>query len=193
MKEYKTIEKIAGPLIFVQKTEPVGYKEFVTLKLPDGSTKRGQVLETSRDHVIVQVFEDTTGIDRRTYVNFSGEIIQMPVSGDMFGRVLSGIGKPLDGGREIIPEEKRDIQGEVINPFSRKLPDEFIQTGISTIDGMNTLVRGQKLPILGIRPSPQRACAADCEAGHGQGGRGLICRGVLRHRHHAGRGKAVYQ
>ena len=147
MKEYKTIEKIAGPLLFVQKTEPVGYKEFVSIKLPDGSTKRGQVLETSRDHVVVQVFEDTTGIDRNTYVNFSGEIIQMPVSGDMFGRVLSGIGKPLDGGRDIIPEEKRDIQGEVINPYSRKLPDEFIQTGISTIDGMNTLVRGQKLPI----------------------------------------------
>lgn len=147
MKEYKTVNKIAGPLLFVEKTEPVGYKEFVSITLPDGETKRGQVLETSKDHVIVQVFEDTTGIDKHTYVHFSGEIIRMPVSGNMFGRVLSGIGTPLDGGRDIVPEEKRDIEGDVINPYSRKQPKDFIQTGISTIDGMNTLVRGQKLPL----------------------------------------------
>jgi V/A-type H+-transporting ATPase subunit B len=147
MKEYKTINKIAGPLLFVEKTEPVGYKEFVTVTLSNGEKKRGQVLETSKDYVIVQVFEDTQGIDKQTYVHFSGEIIQMPVSGQMLGRVLSGIGTPLDGGRKIIFEDKRDIQGEVINPYSRTLPDEFIQTGISTIDGMNTLVRGQKLPL----------------------------------------------
>ncbi|MHC1605304.1 MAG: V-type ATP synthase subunit B [Candidatus Methanofastidiosia archaeon] len=147
MKEYKTINKITGPLLFVEKTEPVGYKEFVSINLSNGEKKRGQVLETSKDYVIVQVFEDTQGIDKKAYLHFSGEIIQMPVSGDMFGRVLSGIGKPIDDGRDIIPEEKRDIQGDVINPYSRKLPDEFIQTGISTIDGMNTLVRGQKLPI----------------------------------------------
>jgi len=147
LREYKTINKITGPLLFVEKTKPVGYKEFVVINLPNGETKRGQVLETSKDHVIVQVFENTQGIDKNTYVHFSGEIIQMPVSGNMFGRVLSGIGKPLDGGRDIIPEDKRNIQGEVINPYSRKTPDEFIQTGISTIDGMNTLVRGQKLPL----------------------------------------------
>ncbi|MFA7628793.1 MAG: V-type ATP synthase subunit B, partial [Candidatus Dojkabacteria bacterium] len=95
MKEYQTISKIAGPLVFVKKTEPVGYKEVVSLTLPDGTTKRGQVLDTSKDLVIVQVFEDTTGIDRHTYVTFSGEIVRMPVSGDMFGRVLSGMGTPL--------------------------------------------------------------------------------------------------
>jgi V/A-type H+-transporting ATPase subunit B len=159
MKEYQTISKIAGPLVFVKKTEPVGYKEVVSLTLPDGTTKRGQVLDTSKDLVIVQVFEDTTGIDKHTYVTFSGEIVRMPVSGDMFGRVLSGMGTPLDGGRDILPEERRTIQGDVINPYSRNLPDEFIQTGISTIDGMNTLVRGQQLPIFSGAGLPHNALA----------------------------------
>src|SRR5512136_480162 len=147
LKEYRTIREIAGPLVFVEKTEPIGYGELVKITLPDGSTKRGQVLDTSRDLVVVQVFEGTGGIDRASSVKFLGETIKMPVSKDMLGRILSGSGDPVDGGPPIIPEDRLDIIGAAINPYARDNPSEFIQTGISTIDGMNTLVRGQKLPI----------------------------------------------
>jgi len=147
MKEYKTISEIAGPLVFVKKTEPVSYNELVSIQLSDGSVKRGQVLDTSRDVVVVQVFEGTEGISRESGVKFLGEAIKMPVSKDMLGRILSGSGDPLDGGPAIIPEKRLDIVGAAINPYSRRQPKDFIQTGISTIDGMNTLVRGQKLPI----------------------------------------------
>jgi V/A-type H+-transporting ATPase subunit B len=147
MREYKTINQVAGPLIFVEKTEPVGYGELVTITLPDGSTKRGQVLDTSKDVVVVQVFEGTRGIDTSSSVRFTGDIIRLSCSKDMLGRVLSGAGDPIDGGPKIVPEERRDIIGAAINPYARVYPREFIQTGISAIDGMNTLVRGQKLPI----------------------------------------------
>jgi V/A-type H+-transporting ATPase subunit B len=146
-KEYKTITEIAGPLIFLEKTEPVSYNELVNITLPDGSTKRGQVLDTSHDTVVVQVFEGTGGLNRESGVRFTGETIKLPVSKDMLGRILSGSGEPLDGGPRIIPEDRLDINGAAINPFSRMPPKDFIQTGISTIDGTNTLVRGQKLPI----------------------------------------------
>jgi V/A-type H+-transporting ATPase subunit B len=144
MKEYKTITQVAGPLIFVEKTEPVGYGELVNITLPDGSTKRGQVLDTSRD---VVVFEGTRGIDTSSAVRFTGDIVRLNCAQDMLGRVLSGAGDPIDGGPKIIPEERREIIGAAINPYARTYPREFIQTGISAIDGMNTLVRGQKLPI----------------------------------------------
>ncbi|OPY25648.1 MAG: V-type ATP synthase beta chain [Methanocella sp. PtaU1.Bin125] len=147
MKEYKTISEIAGPLVFVRKTEPVGYQELVNIQLADGSVKRGQVLDTSDELVVVQVFEGTAGISRDSGVRFLGETIKMPVSKDMLGRILTGSGDPLDGGPAIIPEKKLDIVGAAINPHARRQPKDFIQTGISTIDGMNTLVRGQKLPI----------------------------------------------
>jgi V/A-type H+-transporting ATPase subunit B len=147
MKEYRTINQVAGPLIFVEKTEPVGYGELVTITLPDGSTKRGQVLDTSKDIVIVQVFEGTRGIDTGSAVRFVGDIVRLNVSYDMLGRILSGSGDPIDGGPKIVPEERREIIGAAINPYAREYPREFIQTGISAIDGMNTLVRGQKLPI----------------------------------------------
>lgn len=147
MKEYKTISEIAGPLVFVKKTEPISYNELVLIQLSDGSIKRGQVLDTSKDVVVVQVFEGTEGISRECGVKFLGETIKMPVSKDMLGRILSGSGDPLDGGPPIIPEKRLDIVGAAINPYSRAQPRDFIQTGISTIDGMNTLVRGQKLPI----------------------------------------------
>jgi len=147
MKEYRTITQVAGPLLFVEKTEPVGYGELVTITLPDGSTKRGQVLDTSRDIVIVQVFEGTRGIDTGSAVRFTGDIVRLNVSYDMLGRILSGSGDPIDGGPKIVPEERREIIGAAINPYAREYPREFIQTGISAIDGMNTLVRGQKLPI----------------------------------------------
>ncbi|MBI4439163.1 V-type ATP synthase subunit B [Candidatus Woesearchaeota archaeon] len=146
-KEYKTITKIAGPLVFVSKTEPIGYGDLVKIIMPEGETKTGQVLDTSEDIVVVQVFEGTSGLDRDARVKFLGENIKLPVSEDMLGRILDGAGKPIDNGPAIIPEDKLDITGAAINPTSRASPEDFIQTGISTIDLMNTLVRGQKLPI----------------------------------------------
>ncbi|MDR3075246.1 MAG: V-type ATP synthase subunit B [Candidatus Methanoplasma sp.] len=146
-KEYKTVSQIAGPLVFVKKTEPVGYQEMVSVRLSDGSMKRGQVLDTSDEIVVVQIFEGTSGIDRQASVRFLGDTMKMPVSRDMLGRVLTGAGEPLDGGARIVPEQELDIVGAAINPWARDSPADFIQTGISTIDGMNTLVRGQKLPI----------------------------------------------
>ncbi|MDP2216392.1 MAG: ATP synthase subunit B [Methanolobus sp.] len=146
-KEYKTITEISGPLVFLEKTEPVGYGELVLINLPDGTTKRGQVLDTSADLVAVQVFEGTGGLNEESGVVFTGETIKLPVSKDMLGRILSGSGEPLDGGPRIIPEDRVDVNGASMNPYSRMPPEDFIQTGISTIDGTNTLVRGQKLPI----------------------------------------------
>ena len=146
-KEYKTISEIAGPLVFVEKTEPVGYGELVQISMPDGSSKRGQVLDTSKDIVVVQVFEGTSGINRASGVKFLGETIKLSVSKEMLGRILNGAGEPIDGGAPIVPEKRSEIIGAAINPYSRDSPQEFIQTGISTIDGLNTLVMGQKLPI----------------------------------------------
>ena len=146
-KEYKTIREIAGPLVFVEKTEPVGYGELVQIAMPDGSTKRGQVLDTSKDIVVVQVFEGTSGLDRASGVKFLGETIKLSVSKEMLGRIFNGAGEPIDGGAPIVPEKRSEIIGAAINPYSRASPHEFIQTGISTIDGLNTLVMGQKLPI----------------------------------------------
>jgi len=146
-KEYRTITDIAGPLIFVEKTEPVGYAELVEVSLSDGTRRRGQVLDTSTEVVVVQVFEGTAGIDRQASVKFLGETIKLSVSKDMLGRVLTGAGEPADGGPPIVPEKRLDIAGSAINPYSREHPAEFIQSGISTIDGLNTLVRGQKLPL----------------------------------------------
>lgn len=159
MKEYRTISKIAGPLLFVQKTEPIGYGELVNITLSDGSTKRGQVLDTSDELVVVQVFESTAGLGRDSGVRFTGEAIKMPVGKEMLGRILSGGGKPIDGGPEIVPEKRIDITGAAINPFARGMPADFIQTGISTIDGTNTLVRGQKLPIFSAAGLPHNNIA----------------------------------
>ncbi|SER25512.1 ATP synthase subunit B [Natrinema salaciae] len=147
MKEYQTITEISGPLVFAEVDEPVGYDEIVEIETEDGRTLRGQVLESSEGIVSIQVFEGTGGIDRNASVRFLGETMKMPVTEDLLGRVLDGSGNPIDGGPEIVPEERHNIVGEAINPYSREYPEEFIQTGISAIDGMNTLVRGQKLPI----------------------------------------------
>jgi len=146
-KEYKTISQIAGPLVFVEKTEPVGYNEIAVVTLPNGEERRGQVLDSSHDTVVIQMFEGTSGIERAAGARFLGETLKMPVSQDMLGRILSGSGEPLDGGPKIVPDDRLEIIGAAINPWARDNPREFIQTGISTIDGMNTLVRGQKLPI----------------------------------------------
>ncbi len=159
MKEYKTVSKVAGPLLFVEKTEPVSYEEQVSLVLPDGTMKRGQVLDTSEDLVVVQCFETTTGLGRDTGVRFLGETFKMPVSKTMLGRILSGGGKPIDGGPDIVPDKRLDINGAAINPYARGSPRDFIQTGISTIDGTNTLVRGQKLPIFSSAGLPHNEIA----------------------------------
>ncbi|NLU45568.1 MAG: V-type ATP synthase subunit B, partial [Euryarchaeota archaeon] len=124
-KEYKTISQIAGPLVFVKKTEPVGYQEMVSVRLSDGTMKRGQVLDSSDDMVVVQIFEGTTGIDRAASVRFLGDTMKMPVSRDMLGRILSGAGQPLDGGSNIIPDMELNIEGAAINPWARDNPAEF--------------------------------------------------------------------
>ncbi|MFB6120069.1 MAG: V-type ATP synthase subunit B [Halobacteriaceae archaeon] len=147
MKEYQTITEISGPLVFVETDEPIGYDEIVEIELENGETRRGQVLESETDLVAIQVFEGTSGIDRNASVRFLGETLKMPVTEDLLGRVLDGSGNPIDGGPEIVPEERQEIVGAAINPTAREFPAEFIQTGVSAIDGMNTLVRGQKLPI----------------------------------------------
>ncbi len=159
MKEYRTITRVAGPLIFVEKTEPIGYSDIVKIGLPDGTTKTGQVLDTSDDIVVVQVFEGTSGIDVGTSARFLGSSLKLSVSKEMLGRVLSGSGKPIDGGPEVIPEKKVDIGGAAINPYSRQSPHDFIQTGISAIDAMNTLVRGQKLPLFSGNGLPHNEMA----------------------------------
>ena len=147
MKEYQTITEISGPLVYAEVDEDIGYNEIVEIETPQGDTLRGQVLESSEALVAIQVFEGTSGIDQNASVRFLGETMKMPVTEDLLGRVLDGSGRPIDGGPEIVPEERLDIVGEAINPYSRDYPEEFIQTGVSAIDGMNTLVRGQKLPI----------------------------------------------
>ena len=146
-KEYQTINEVKDPLVFVEKTENVAYGDIVEVETADGEVKTGEVLETSKDVVIIQLYEETTGVGRDARVRFMNQNVKMPVTEDLLGRVLDGTGDPIDEGPEIIPEEERDIQGEAINPYSRELPEDFIQTGISSIDVMNTLVRGQKLPI----------------------------------------------
>ncbi|MDV2481274.1 ATP synthase subunit B [Methanoculleus sp. Wushi-C6] len=159
MKEYRTVAQIAGPLVFVEKTEPVGYNELVNIVTADGTQKRGQVLDTSDEIVVVQVFETTAGIGRDSGIRFTGETIKMPVGREMLGRILSGGGKPIDGGPEIVPEKRLEITGAAINPYARASPADFIQTGISTIDGTNTLVRGQKLPIFSASGLPHNDVA----------------------------------
>ncbi len=146
MKEYRTISRIAGPLVFVEKTHEVAYGELVEIEL-DGQKKSGQVLDTSKDIVVVQVFEGTSGIDRNSTVKFLGRTIKLSCTKELMGRILDGLGRPIDGGPEVIPDEQRDVNGSAMNPYSRDAPRDFIQTGISSIDGMNTLVKGQKLPI----------------------------------------------
>jgi V/A-type H+-transporting ATPase subunit B len=148
MKEYKTISQISGPLVFVEGVSDVAYGEIVEIALPSGEKKRGQVLDTQKGIAVVQVFGSTAGINTTdTRVKFLGETMKLGVSIDMLGRVFNGLGEPKDGGPAIIPEKRLDINGAPINPYARDEPKDFIQTGISTIDGMNTLVRGQKLPI----------------------------------------------
>ena len=139
-KEYRTITDVKGPLVFLNKTEPVAFGEIVTLRLSNGTIKNGQVLDTSDDLVIVQVFEGTAKIDRESGVTFMGDVFKLPVSTELVGRILDGAGRPRDGGPQIVADEKADIIGAAINPYSRQSPHDFIQTGISAIDCCTRLV-----------------------------------------------------
>jgi len=160
MKEYRTVTQIAGPLVFVEGVSGVGYNEIVEVTLPDGEKKKGQVLEVSEGIAVVQIFGTTTGLDtRRTSVKFLGETMKLGVSEEMLGRVFSGLGEPIDRAPKPVAEDRVEIIGNAINPYSREPPAEFIQTGISTIDGMNTLVRGQKLPIFSAAGLPHNHLA----------------------------------
>ena len=148
LKEYRTIQEVVGPLMLVEGVEGVTYNELVEITQADGEKRRGKVLEVNKDKALVQLFESSNGlrIDNSS-VRFLGHGIELAVSPDMLGRVFDGMGLPKDGGPELIPEKRMDINGEPINPAARDYPNEFIQTGISSIDGLNTLVRGQKLPV----------------------------------------------
>ena len=160
-KEYRTITMISGPLMLVDKVEGVKYEELVEIELPSGEIRRGRVLEAMRGKALVQIFEGTSGINmEKSKARFLGKVIELPVSTDMLGRVFDGFGNPRDNGPAIIPDKRLDINGNPINPCARAYPSEFIQTGISTIDGMNTLVRGQKLPIFSGSGLPHAKLAA---------------------------------
>lgn len=161
IKEYRTIEEVAGPLMLVKNIDGVAYDELGEVELPDGSRRRCKVLEINGSDALVQLFESSAGINLRdSKVRFLGHGIELGVSEDMLGRVFDGMGRPRDNGPEILADEKRNINGTPMNPAARNYPDEFIQTGISTIDGLNTLVRGQKLPIFSGSGLPHAQLAA---------------------------------
>jgi V/A-type H+-transporting ATPase subunit B len=160
-REYLTVAKVSGPLMIVEGVSGVAYGEVVEIITPDGEAKHGQVLDAYQDRAVVQVYEGTTGIDTsRTRVRFTGETIKLGVGLELMGRIFSGKGTPIDGGPRPIFEDEWDVHGAPINPSAREYPSEFIQTGISAIDGMNTLVRGQKLPIFSGAGLPHNELAA---------------------------------
>lgn len=161
VKEYKSIKEIYGPIMVVSGVEGAKYDELVKVSLASGENRTGKVLEVNGDLAVVQLFEGTSGLDvESTKVIFQGKGVELGVSMDLLGRVFDGQGRPIDGGEAIIPEQRIDVNGNPINPFERDYPNEFIQTGISTIDGLNTLVRGQKLPIFSGSGMPHAQLAA---------------------------------
>ncbi len=160
-KEYSTVTSISGPILLVEGTEDVKYGEIAQIKTKYGETRRGRVLEVNGDKAMLQLFEGSMGLNlSESAVRFLGRPLELGVSIDMLGRIFDGLGTPIDGSSDIIPEKKIDINGEPLNPSARDYPSEFIQTGISTIDGMNTLVRGQKLPIFSGAGLPHNELAA---------------------------------
>lgn len=161
IKEYRTIEEVAGPLMLIKGVEGVAYNELGEIELQNGETRRCRVLEVDGSNALVQLFESSAGINlAASKVRFLGHNIELGVSPDILGRVFDGMGRPIDDGPEIIPEKKLDINGTPMNPAARDYPNEFIQTGISAIDGLNTLVRGQKLPIFSGSGLPHAQLAA---------------------------------
>ena len=161
LKEYKTIKEVVGPLMLVEGVEGVSYNELVEIVQKNGEIRKGKVLEINKDRASVQMFEGAQGLQISTSkVRFQGRSLELAVSEDMLGRVFNGMGEPIDGGAEIIADKRMDINGQPINPFARDYPNEFIQTGISAIDGLNTLVRGQKLPVFSASGLPHAQLAA---------------------------------
>ncbi len=159
--DYRTVDRVTGPLLFVRDVANAAYGEVVEIELPSGERRQGQVLDSRKGLAIVQVFGPTMGMNiERTSVKFLGEVAQLPVSDDLLGRVFNGLGEPRDGGPKIVSEQRFEIVGNAMNPYSREEPSEFIQTGISTIDVNNTLVRGQKLPIFSGAGLPHNQIAA---------------------------------
>lgn len=160
-KEYRTISEVAGPLVLIRGVDDVAYNELGEIELRNGEKKRCRVLEVNGTDVLVQLFESSTGINLSdSKVRFLGKQMELGVSEDMLGRVFDGLGRPVDGGAPIIPEKRMDINGTPMNPAARLYPQEFIQTGVSAIDGLNTLVRGQKLPIFSASGLPHAELAA---------------------------------
>lgn len=160
-REYRTLEEVAGPLMLVRDVEGIKYEELGEIELQNGETRRCRVLEVNGTNALVQLFENAQGINLFTSkIRFSGRQMELGVSRDMLGRVFDGLGRPIDGGPEIIPEKRMDVNGTPMNPAARNYPQEFIQTGVSAIDGLNTLVRGQKLPIFSASGLPHAALAA---------------------------------
>ena len=161
LKEYKTIKEVVGPLMLVEGVEGVKYNELVEILQKDGEKRRGRVLEVDRDRALVQLFENSHGLQIATSrAKFLGRSMELAVSEDMLDRVFDGMGNPRDGGAPVIAEKRMDVNGEPINPAARDYPNEFIQTGISAIDGLNTLVRGQKLPVFSMSGLPHAELAA---------------------------------
>lgn len=160
-KEYRTIEEVSGPLMLVKQVQGVAYNELGEIELESGETRRCRVLEVDGTNALVQLFESSTGINlANSKVRFLGRQMELGVSTDMLGRVFDGLGRPIDNGPEIIPEMRLDVNGHPMNPAARRYPQEFIQTGVSAIDGLNTLVRGQKLPIFSASGLPHSNLAA---------------------------------
>ncbi len=160
-REYLTVKSIAGPLFYVEKVEDVSYSEIARVRLPSGEERLGQVLEVDEDLVLLQLFAGTSGANlNNSRVKFLGKGLELSVARDMQGRIFDGLGRPIDGAGEVIAEKRLDINGLAINPYARSYPDEFIETGISAIDAMNTLVRGQKLPIFSGSGLPHNQIAA---------------------------------
>lgn len=161
IKEYKTIREIVGPLLMVDKVEGIKYEELVEIEMQNGEVRRGRVLEVDGDKAMVQLFENSDGINLKdSKVRFWAKPLTFEVSEDMMGRFFDGMGNPKDGGPALIPDEKLYINGIAINPVARDYPSEFIQTGVSAIDGLNTLVRCQKLPIFSGSELPHANLAA---------------------------------
>ena len=161
IREYKTIQEISGPLMVVDRVQGVTFDELAEIEMADGSVRRCKVLDVNGDKAVVQLFESSAGINLRdSKIRFLGHPLQLGVSGDMLGRVFNGMGEPIDGGPALLAEKYLDINGLPMNPAARDYPDEFIQTGVSSIDGLNTLVRGQKLPIFSGSGLPHAQLAA---------------------------------
>jgi V-type H+-transporting ATPase subunit B len=178
---YRTVSGVNGPLVILDKVKFPKFAEIVNLELPDGSHRAGQVLEVQGSKAVVQVFEGTSGIDaKKTKCEFTGDILRTPVSEDMLGRIFNGSGKPIDKGVNVLAEDYLDIQGQPINPYSRIYPEEMVQTGISAIDVMNSIARGQKIPIFSANGLPHNEIAAQiCRQGSlvklsGQGGKSVL-------------------